>query len=139
MNTNDDKHGLSGLSNLVSDTEQSTQSKAAQNSLRQSAYQKHDSKKLPGKGGDFFGGGSAKEKNGILFFGISKFLLAIPWQLYLIGSVVPIDLASRTVNNMVFRIKEDNKPKSTDEISFVAGFNCSDQVTGSYSEGAYGN
>ena len=37
MNTNDDKHGLSGLSNLVSDTEQSTQSKAAQNSLRQSA------------------------------------------------------------------------------------------------------
>ncbi|MGI2015881.1 hypothetical protein [Shewanella oncorhynchi] len=180
MNNNDDKHGFSGLSSLVSDTERPTQSKAAQNSLQQSAHQEHYSKKLPGEGGEFFGGGPAKENSGVFFSGILKFLLAIPWQLYLIGGVVgyfyfqseiedreissfqskvnyyvtknneskslptlkggvvPIDLASTTVDNMLFRIKEDYKPKSADEVSFVVGFNCSDQVVGSYSDGASG-
>lgn len=180
MNNNDDKRGFSGLSNLASDTKQSSQPKISQNSPRQSSIQKHDSKKPPSEDGEFFGGASTKDNNGVFFSGILRFLLAIPWQLYLIGcvvgyfyfqseikdreissfqsklnyyltknneskslpalkgGVVTIDLESRTIDEMLFSLKEDYKPKSAGEVSFAVGFRCSDQVLGSYSDGASG-
>jgi len=54
------------------------------------------------------------------------------------SSVLPIDLKSKTVDSMIFSIRDGYKPKSAEEVSFVVGFNCSDQVVGTYSDGASG-
>lgn len=56
----------------------------------------------------------------------------------LMSGVLPVDLKEGTVARMLFSIKDDYKPKSAGDVSFVVGFNCSDAVVGTYSDGASG-
>lgn len=180
MTNNESKRGFSGLSNLTTDTDKITQAQPGNKGDRPLSNHKHDSRVLPGESEILLGGEVSKEGSGGFFIGIMKFLLAIPWQLYLVGgvagyfyfqseiedreissfqskinyylakshdsknippltsSVLPIDLGSKTVDSMLFRIRDSYKPKSAEDVSFVVGFNCSDQVVGSYSDGASG-
>ena len=56
----------------------------------------------------------------------------------LIPGVLPVDLKTRAVDRMYFRLKDAYKPKSAADVSSVVGFKCSDEVVGSYSDGASG-
>jgi hypothetical protein len=56
----------------------------------------------------------------------------------LMPGVLPVDLKEGTVTTMLFSIKDEYKPKSAGDVSFVVGFNCSDAVVGTYSDGASG-
>jgi|GEM_PF-5713445 len=184
MGDKDNKRGFTGLSDLTSDVE-SVSSKQHENQAESPSRVKTgincepDSRQLPGEGNT----SSVKSVNpvsGGLFSGIMKLLVAIPWQLYLMGGVagyfyyqdsmkdrvidsfqekiayyltrsansnsiprlvpgvLPVDLETRTVDRMYFQLKDGYKPKSAADVSSVVGFKCSDEVVGSYSDGASG-
>jgi hypothetical protein len=184
MDDKDNKRGFTGLSDLTSDVE-SISSKQHENHAESPGRAKTginrepDSRQLPGEG-NASDRKSVKSSSGGLFSGITKLLLAIPWQLYLVGGVagyfyyqdtmedreidsfqgkiayyltrsansnsvprlvpgvLPVDLKTRTVDRMYFRLKDAYKPKSAADVSSVVGFKCSDEVVGSYSDGASG-
>jgi len=184
MGDKDNKRGFTGLSDLTSDVE-SVSSKLHDNPAESSSRVKTginrepDSRQLAGEG-NVSSGKSVSPVSGGLFSGIMGLLLAIPWQLYLVGGVagyfyyqdtmqdrvidsfqskiddyltrkadsnsiprlaagvLPVDLGTRTVDRMYFRLKDAYKPKSTADVSSVVGFKCSDEVVGSYSDGASG-
>ena len=181
-----DKKGFSRLSDLTSDVEPTSEKDTSHTPIQErgasgiNSDHEHASRKLPREDSDYFARESAKAGSGGFFSGIVKLLLAIPWQLYLVGGVagyfyfqsgiedreissfqseisyylsrnnnsnsvpslmpgvLPVDLGARTVDRMLFRIKDDYKPKSAGDVSYVVGFNCSDEVVGSYSDGASG-
>ena len=56
----------------------------------------------------------------------------------LTSGVLPIDIETRNVDRMFFQIKDSYKPKDSAGVFYVVGFKCSDEVVGSYSDGAYG-
>jgi len=184
MDDKDNKRGFTGLSDLTSDVE-SVSSKQHENRaasptrVSTGKNREPDSRQLPGEG-NASGSKSVKPASGGLFSGITKLLLAIPWQLYLVGGVagyfyyqdtmedrvidsfhgkmayyltrgtdsnsiprlapgvLPVDLKTRAVDRMYFRLKDGYKPKSAADVSSVVGFKCSDEVVGSYSDGASG-
>ena len=184
MDDKDNKRGFTGLSDLTSDVE-SVSSKQHKDQAESPARVKAevnrepDSRQLPGEG-NASSRKPVKPVSGGLFSGIAKLLLAIPWQLYLVGGVagyfyyqdtmedrvidsfqgkigyyltrsadsnstprlipgvLPVDLKTRAVDRMYFRLKGTYKPKSAADVSSVVGFKCSDEVVGSYSDGASG-
>jgi len=184
MGEKDNKRGFAGLSDLTSDVE-SVSAKQYENQAESPSRgntginREPDSRQLPGEG-NTSSGKSVNPVSGGLFSGIMNLLLAIPWQLYLIGGIagyfyyqdsmkdrvidsfqekiayyltrsadsnsiprlvsgaLPVDLETRTVDRMYFQLKDAYKPKSTADVSSVVGFKCSDEVVGSYSDGASG-
>jgi hypothetical protein len=56
----------------------------------------------------------------------------------LVPGVITIDIEAKTVDKMLFKIKDTFKTKSAKDVSFVVGFNCSDMEVGKYSDGAKG-
>ncbi|MEW8008978.1 MAG: hypothetical protein G8D88_10445 [gamma proteobacterium symbiont of Ctena orbiculata] len=184
MDDKDNKRGFTGLSDLTSDVESvsSRQHKDQAESparVKVEVSREPESRQLPGES-NASSRKPVKPVSGGLFSGITKFLLAIPWQLYLVGGVagyfyyqdtiedrvidsfqgkigyyltrsadsnttprlipgvLPVDLKTRAVDRMYFRLKDAYKPKSAADVSSVVGFKCSDEVVGSYSDGASG-
>lgn len=89
MGDKDNKRGFTGLSDLTSDVE-SVSSKQHENQAESPSRvntginRAPDSRQLPGEG-NTSSGKSVNPVSGGLFSGIMNLLLAIPWQLYLIG------------------------------------------------------
>ena len=185
MDDKDNKRGFTGLSDLTSDVEsvspkQQVNHAESPGRVKAEANREPDSRQLPGEGDASSRKSVTPASSGGLFSGITKLLLAIPWQLYLVGGVagyfyyqdtmedrvidsfqgkigyyltrsadsnstprlipgvLPVDLKTRAVDRMYFRLKDAYKPKSAADVSSVVGFKCSDEVVGSYSDGASG-
>lgn len=56
----------------------------------------------------------------------------------LVPGVLPIDLKTKAIDRMYFRLKDSYQPKSAADVSSVVAFECSDRLVGSYSDGAAG-
>jgi len=54
------------------------------------------------------------------------------------SGVLAINLKTRAVDKMSYRFKDNFRPNSAADVSSVLGFECSDKVVGSYSDGATG-
>ncbi len=50
--------------------------------------------------------------------------------------ILPVDLKTRTVDEMFFSLKEEFKPSSETDVTTIVGFNCEDNSIGSYTDGA---
>ncbi len=179
-----EKKGFSSLSDLTSEVNPVSETKTNQAHVTDREKNRIEpepaSRNLPGEGDQFEDTKPVKTSSSGFFTGLMKLLLAIPWQVYLVGGVagyfyyqhvaedntlekfqgkisyyltrsidsnsvpqlvpgiLPIDLGTKTVDRMFFRLKDNFKPKSADDVSSVVGFKCSDKLAGSYSDGASG-
>ena len=108
MDDKDNKRGFTGLSGLTSDVESVTSKQHKEQAesparVKAEVNREPDSRQLPGED-NASSRKPVKPVSGGLFSGITKLLLAIPWQLYLVGGVAGYFYYQDTMEKVMLRM-----------------------------------